>query len=88
MKVSLTEAYKKRLAISESVYAKTHENASLSLAAKETIAKVLQNTADFIKFRTGTMNEAFSNSVGTQRADMGNFKKFTLDVTTVVLPNL
>ena len=87
MKVSLTEAYKKRLAISESVYAKSHENASLSLAAKETIAKVLQNTADYIKYRTG-INEAFSNSVGTQRSDMGNFKKFTLDVTTVVLPNL
>ena len=87
MKVSLTEAYKKRLAISESVYARTHENASLNLAQKEVIAKVLNNTAEYIKFRTG-MNEAFANSVGTQRADMGNFKKFTLDVTTVTLPNL
>ena len=85
MNISLTEAYKRRLAVSESVYSKNHENASLSLAQKETIAKVLNNTSEYIKFR---MNEAFSNSVGTQRADMGNFKKFTLDVTTVVLPNL
>lgn len=34
------------------------------------------------------LNESFSNSVGTQRADMGLFKKFTLDLTTVALPNL
>lgn len=85
-RVSLTEAYKKRLAVSEQVYAKARgENASLNLAQKETIAKVLNNSSEFIKFR---MNEAFSNSVGTQRADMGNFKKFCLDVTTVALPNL
>ena len=85
MNISLTEAYKKRLAVSESVYAKNHDNAALSLGQKETIAKVLNNTAEFIKFK---MNEAFNNSVGTQRADMGNWKKFTLDVTTVTLPNL
>lgn len=84
-KVSLTEAYKKRLQVSESIYAKNHENASLNIAQKETIAKVLNNSSEFIKFK---MNEAFTNSVGTQRADMGNFKKFCLDVTTVVLPNL
>ena len=85
-KVSLTEAYRKRLNVSEQVYAKAHDNnASLNLAQKETIAKVLNNSSEFIKFR---MNEAFSNSVGTQRADMGTFKKFCLDVTTVALPNL
>lgn len=34
------------------------------------------------------MNEAFENSVGTQRVDMGMFKKFALNLTTVALPNL
>lgn len=34
------------------------------------------------------MNEAFENSVGTQRSDMGLFKKFALNLTTVALPNL
>lgn len=34
------------------------------------------------------MNEAFDNSVGTQRADMGMFKKFAMNLTTVALPNL
>ena len=34
------------------------------------------------------MNEAFDQSVGTQRADMGMFKKFAMNLTTVALPNL
>jgi hypothetical protein len=34
------------------------------------------------------MNEAFDNSIGTQRSDMGLFKKFTLNLTTVAVPNL
>lgn len=34
------------------------------------------------------MNEAFENSVGTQRADLGAYKKFALNLTTVALPNL
>lgn len=34
------------------------------------------------------MNEAFNQSVGTQRSDLGLFKKFTLNLTTVALPNL
>ena len=34
------------------------------------------------------MNEAFENSVGTQRADLGAWKKFALNLTTVALPNL
>ena len=85
-KISLTEAYKKRLSICESVYAKTHENSAMSVNLKETVAKVLSNTSEYIKFRC--MKESFGNSVGTQRADMGDFKKFTLDVTTVTLPSL
>ena len=34
------------------------------------------------------MNEAFDNSVGTQRSDMGMFKRFAMNLTTVALPNL
>lgn len=84
-KVSLTEAYKKRLSICESVYAKSHENSVMSVNLKECVAKVLSNSSEYIKFR---LKESFANSVGTQRADMGDFKKFCLDVTTVTLPSL
>lgn len=87
-RISLTEAYKNRLAVSSEVYGRLHESAVLNIAQKEVIAKVLNNTSAYIKFRTGGINEGFSNSVGTQRADMGNWKKFTLDVTTVALPSL
>jgi hypothetical protein len=34
------------------------------------------------------MNEAFDASQGTQRSDMGMFKKFCLNLTTVAVPNL
>ena len=34
------------------------------------------------------LNEAFDQSVGTQRSDMGLYKKFSLNLTTVALPNL
>lgn len=34
------------------------------------------------------LNEAFDNSVGTQKADMGLFKKFSLNLTTTAIPNL
>ena len=32
------------------------------------------------------MTEAFANSVGTQRSDLGAYKKFALNLTTVALP--
>ena len=68
---SLFEAYKNRLAVADKVYGKLHEGASMSNNRKLVTAKCLENTNRF-------MNEAFDNSVGTQRADMGMFKKFAL----------
>ena len=34
------------------------------------------------------MNEAFDSSQATQRADMGNWKRFCLNLTNVAVPNL
>ena len=34
------------------------------------------------------LNEAFENSVGTQRADLGLWRKFALNLTTCAVPNL
>lgn len=79
--MTLLEAYAKRLAVSESVYSKQHSGAKMSNHKKLTVAKVLENTNKFL-------NEAFSNAMGTQRSDMGDFKKFCLNLTTVALPNL
>ena len=71
MAKSLFEAYKNRLAVANTVYAKAHAGESMSNARKLTTAKVLENTNRFL-------NEAFENSAGTQRADMGLWKKFAL----------
>lgn len=79
--MNLMEAYAKRLAISESVYGRQHGGQKMDSNRKLTVAKVLSNTNNFL-------NEAFDNSTGTQRSDMGLFKKFCLNLTTVALPNL
>lgn len=78
---NLCEAYKSRLAIAERFYSQKHAGEKLSESKKLVTAKVLENTNKFL-------NEAFENSVGTQRSDLGLFKRFALNLTTVALPNL
>lgn len=67
----LFEAYKNRLALSESFFAKTHAGERMDNSRKMATAICLNNINNF-------MNEQFDNSVGTQRADLGLWKKFTL----------
>lgn len=81
MAKSLFEAYKNRLAVANTVYAKAHGGEAMSNHRKLVTAKVLENTNRFL-------NEAFNNSVGTQATDMGMWKKFALNLTTVAIPNL
>ena len=78
---SLLEAYKDRLAVADKVYAKSHLGESMSNQKKIATAKCLENINKF-------MNESFENSVGTQRSDMGMYKKFTMNLTNVAIPNL
>ena len=78
---SLFEAYKNRLSVANSYFGKTHEGRQMSQNQKLVTAKCLENVNRF-------MNEAFDASVGTQRSDMGMFKKFCMNLTTVALPNL
>lgn len=78
---NLLETYSKRLTIAEKVHQNAHGGEGLSSTKKLAIATLLDNTNKF-------MNEAFSNSVGTQRADLGEFKKFALNLTNVAVPNL
>lgn len=68
---NIVESYKNRLAISESVHQKSHNGAKMSAAKKLMVAAVLDNTSRFL-------SEAFDNSSATQRADIGDFKKFCL----------
>lgn len=77
----LLEKYSKKLQLSESVYGKTHPGDKLDMTRKITIAKVLDNTSRFL-------NESFDSTMGTQRASMGEYKKFCLALTTVGIPTL
>lgn len=81
MKTTLLEAYKKKLLVAESVYNKTHEGRKMSYNNKVTTAVMLNNV-------NRCLTEAFENSIGTQRADMGDYKKFCLSITNVVFPSL
>ena len=81
MKKTLLEAYGRKLAVAESVYKKTHEGRAMSYNNKVTTAVLLNNV-------NRTLTEAFENSVGTQRVDMGDYKRFCLSITNVVFPSL
>ena len=67
--MNLLESYKGRLSVSEKFYASQHGGQKMSTAKKMTTAMCLNNISRFI-------NEAFENSVGTQRSDLGAYKKF------------
>lgn len=78
---TLVEKYAKRINLAEKYYAKNNAGATLDGDRKLVLAQVLSNTSKFL-------TEAFENSVSTQRSDMGLFKRFALDITTLTLPNL
>ena len=67
--MTILEAYAKKLAVSEKVYANEHGGRALGESKKVAIARVLANTSEYL-------TEAFENSVGTQLANMKTFKKF------------
>lgn len=78
---TLLEKYTQRLALSEKLYAEKHEGKKLDNYKKLFVAKCLDNVNKF-------MNENFTNSVGFQRSQLGQWKQFAMNLTTVALPNL
>ena len=78
---SLLESYKGRIALSEKYYSQMNAGLKMSNQRKMVLAQCLNNTAKF-------MNENFANILPTQMGDMGRFKKFCLDITTVTTPNM
>lgn len=76
---TLLEAYSKRLKVAESVYANAHNGETLSKFKKVTTARCLENINKFL-------NESFSSAGATQVSDLGQYKKFSLNLTTCALP--
>ena len=77
----LLEKYSKKIKLAESVYSATHNGERMDQIRKITVAKCLDNVNTFL-------NEAFDSSMGTQRAAMGDYKKFCLALTNVGVPQL
>ena len=78
---TLLEAYAKKLDVADRVYSNTHEGRRMSSNMKIATAVLLNNV-------NRCLTEAFDNSIGTQRADMGDYKRFCLSITNVVFPSL
>lgn len=78
---TLLESYKGRLAISEKYFAQKNDGAKMSNTKKMLTAQCLDNVAKYL-------NEAFTATAGTQRSDLGAFKTFCMDITTLTMPNL
>lgn len=82
---TLVEKYSKRLTVCESIYGEAHEGAKMPEYKKVMIARVLENEKNYL-------NEAFAASQATQGGaaglNLGDYKKFCLNLTSVALPNL
>jgi len=78
---TLLEKYEKRIALANEVHKRSHLNESMSQGKSIAIATCLNNVNKFL-------TESFENSVGTQRSNLGAWKKFALNLTNVALPNL
>lgn len=81
MTTNLLEKYQKRVAVAESLYKKNMNGANMPSEKKVALVRCLENVNSFL-------TEAFDNSVGTQRSDMGLYKKFALTLTNVAVPTL
>lgn len=84
---TLLEKYTNRLTRANNEY-KARTGRQLTESKKMLTAAVLENTAKFMNFRMNRMTEALDNSMGVQTSDVGNFKRFVLDVTETAMPNL
>lgn len=81
MAKSLTEAYAKRINAGAKFYAQAHEGKAMSASKQLALAMVLNN-------QNRILTEKFNNSVGTQVGDIKTAKKFVMNLTNFVVPNL
>ena len=71
--MNLLESYKGRLAVSEKYFAQKNNGAKMDASKKMLTAQCLHNVATYL-------NEAFKVAAGTQRADLGMYKTFCMDI--------
>lgn len=74
---NLLEAYKQKLSVADSYYAKLHEGERMDNSKRLCLARVLENTQNFL-------NEAFAPTAANggaaqQLGELGAWKKFCLN---------
>ena len=82
MRTNLLETYSRQLKVAEAYVAKTFDGKAVSNNTKLTTAVLLDNTNRWI---TESMNTTLA---GTQRSDLGDWKKFCLNLTNIAVPSL
>lgn len=79
--MNLLEQYSKRISLAEKYYAQNHNGQHMDDARKILVAKTIDNTSKFL-------TEAYDPASGSQLGGMGDYKKFCLALTNLVIPNL
>ena len=82
MRQNLLETYSRQLKIAEAYVAKNFDGKAISNNTQLTTAVLLDNTNRWL---TESMNTGLA---GTNRADLGDWKKFCLNLTNIAVPSL
>ena len=80
MRTNLLETYSRQLKVAEAYVAKNYEGKSISENTKLTTAVLLDNTN---RWMTESMN-----TDATERSNLGDWKKFCLNLTNIAVPSL
>ena len=80
MRTNLLETYSRQLKVAEAYVAKNFDGKTISANTQLTTAVLLDNTN---RWMTESMN-----TVSTQRSDLGDWKKFCLNLTNIAVPSL
>ena len=82
MRQNLLETYSRQLKVAEAYVAKNFEGKAMSSNTALTTAVLLDNTNRWI-------TESLNNTIGaTNRGDLGDWKKFCLNLTNIAVPSL
>ena len=80
MRQNLLETYSRQLKVAEAYVAKNFDGKQISANTQLTTAVLLDNTN---RWMTESMN-----TTATQRSDLGDWKKFCLNLTNIAVPSL
>ena len=81
MRQNLLETYSRQLKVAEAYVAKNFDGKQISANTQLTTAVLLDNTNRW-------MTESLNATTATSRSDLGDWKKFCLNLTNIAVPSL